>query len=224
MYTPLIDMDPSDPDTMMTAMYEVQRLIVQCGQTFTIFTADQQLYRVMVNVLWVHPELFPNFFPRLRGMHMSMNFVGCIGVLMANSGLEEVLKAAFGGEARMLTGKNFPQNVRALRMLCEKLLRDILQDADTSDELLQLLERRAIQNRTTKLWLDCLSQQVLIMMLFVRAEREAGWVLLLHAVALMMPYFLLQGMSTMQDMACIICGPWKVFQKKFDPDLETVNM
>ena len=43
MYTPLIDMVLSDPDTMMTAMYEAQRLAVKCGQTFTIFTADQQL-------------------------------------------------------------------------------------------------------------------------------------------------------------------------------------
>ena len=92
---------------MMTAMYEAQRLTVKCGQTFTIFTASQQLYSVMVNVLWVHPELFPNFFPRLGGMHMLMSFVGCIGVLMANTGLEEVLKAAFGGVARMLTGKTF---------------------------------------------------------------------------------------------------------------------
>ena len=49
MYTPFIDMVPSDPDTIMTAMYEAQRLTVKCGQTFTIFTADQQLYRVMVS-------------------------------------------------------------------------------------------------------------------------------------------------------------------------------
>ena len=56
MYTPLIDMVPQDPDTMMTAMYEAQRLTVKCGQTFTIFTADHY-YRVIVNVLWVHPKV-----------------------------------------------------------------------------------------------------------------------------------------------------------------------
>ena len=123
---------------------------------------------------------------------MLMSFVGCIGVLMANTGLAEVLKAAFGRVARMLTGKNFPQNVRALRMLCEELLRDILQDADTFDDLLQLLERRAVQSRTTKLWLDRLINPVLIM-LFVCAEREEEWVLHLHAVALMMPYFFAAG-------------------------------
>ena len=62
MYTPLIDMVPSDPDTMITEMYEAQWLTVKCGQTFTIFMADQHLYRVLVKVLWVHPELFPNSF------------------------------------------------------------------------------------------------------------------------------------------------------------------
>lgn len=193
MYTPLIDMVPSHPDTMMTAMSEAQRFTVQCGQTFTVFTADQQLYRVMINVIWVHPQLFPNFVPRLGGMHMLMSFVGCVGVLMANSGLEEVLKAAFGGVARMLTGKNFPQNVRGLRMVCEEVLRNIIQGVDSYEDMMLLLEGRAAQSRTTKLWVDCLIKPVLIMMLFVRAEREAEWSLHLYAVAAMMPYFFSAG-------------------------------
>ena len=43
MYTPLIDVVPSDPDTMMTAMCEAQRLTVKCGQTYTIFTAESAI-------------------------------------------------------------------------------------------------------------------------------------------------------------------------------------
>ena len=39
-----------------------------------------------------------------------MSYVGAVGVLMAGSGLEELMKAAFGGVTKMLTGKNFPQN------------------------------------------------------------------------------------------------------------------
>ena len=89
-------MVPADPDTMITAMCEAHRQTVKCGQEYTVFTADQQLYRVMVNVSWVYPELFLNFIPRLGGMHMLMSFVGCVGTLMANSGLEDVLKCAFG--------------------------------------------------------------------------------------------------------------------------------
>ena len=84
-----------------------------------VCTADQQLYRVMVNVTWVYPELFLNFIPRLGGMHMLMSFVGCVKTLMVNSGLEDVLESTFGGISCMLTGKFFPRNARVFRMLCE---------------------------------------------------------------------------------------------------------
>ena len=98
---PLIDMVPHDPDTIMTAMVEVQRPTKQSGQTITVFANDQQLYRVAVNVVWVYPTLFSEFIPRLGGMHMLM--------LMANSGLEDIMKEAFAGVPRMLTGNKFPQ-------------------------------------------------------------------------------------------------------------------
>ena len=35
--------------------------------------------------------------PRLGGMHWLMSFVGCIGVLMENSGLVPWLECAFAG-------------------------------------------------------------------------------------------------------------------------------
>ena len=55
-YTPLIDMKPSDPDTMLTAMIEAERLTQQVGQEIVVFTSDQQLYRVAVNI---YPGLNP---------------------------------------------------------------------------------------------------------------------------------------------------------------------
>ena len=106
--TPLIDMVPSEPDTIMTAMNEAQKLTLSTGQAFTLFTNDQQLYRVAVHVLWVYPEKFPNFIPRLGGMHTLMSFVGAVGTLMCNSGLEEILQSAFGGVPKMLPGKKVP--------------------------------------------------------------------------------------------------------------------
>ena len=107
MYTPLIDMKPSDPTTMMKSMVEAQRITQQTGQQHTIFTSDQQLYKVLVDIKWVYPETFID---------------GCIGNLMSNSGLEVILK--------MLTGKNYPMNVRALRFVVEELLRDVLTKFD----------------------------------------------------------------------------------------------
>ncbi|KAL7395277.1 hypothetical protein ABVT39_013630 [Epinephelus coioides] len=48
LYLPLIDMKPSDPDMMMTAMTRVQELTSKTGQDFSVLTCDQQLYWVAV--------------------------------------------------------------------------------------------------------------------------------------------------------------------------------
>lgn len=118
-HLPLVDMAPADPTTMYTAMMEAQRLTNATGQVYTIFTNDQQLYRIAVNITWVYNDLFINFIPRLGGMHTLMSFVGAVGTLMANTGLEAIMNVTFGGVAKMLTGKKYPQNVRALRMVVE---------------------------------------------------------------------------------------------------------
>lgn len=64
-YTPLIDMKPSDPDTMLTAMLEAERLVKSVEQHIVVFTCDQQLYKVAVNITWAYPERFNNFILRL---------------------------------------------------------------------------------------------------------------------------------------------------------------
>ena len=47
---------------------------------------------------------------------------------MADTGLSDIMSSVFGGVSKMLTGKKFPQNVRALRMVAEEALRGIIQD------------------------------------------------------------------------------------------------
>ena len=186
-------MDPADPDTMLPAMEEGQRMTNECGQRVTVFKNDQQLYRVAVNITWVYPERFSQLIPRLGGMHNLMSFVGCVGKLMADSGLEEVMKAAFGGVAHMLVGEKFPQNVRALRLVTEEDLRPTIGQLNTPDELMNCLEEKATQNSTAKLWFENLVKPVFIMMIFVRAEREGDWPLHLWAVREMLPYFFAAG-------------------------------
>ena len=68
---PLTNRKPADPTTMLSAMVEGQRLTSAMGQDFTVFTADQQLYKIMVDIIWVYPSLFKDFEPRLGGMHVS---------------------------------------------------------------------------------------------------------------------------------------------------------
>jgi hypothetical protein len=103
-YLPLIDMNPAHPNSMLTAMTEAQRLTKICGQTITIFTNGTD-----------SRELYQG----LGGMHMLMSFIGSVGVLMADSGLEDILRSCFGGVAHICCQGKFPQNFRALRLLTE---------------------------------------------------------------------------------------------------------
>ena len=136
---------------MLTAMIEAQRLTNERGQAYTIFTNDQQLYRIVVNISWVYSELLLNFIPRLGGMPALMSFVGAVGTLMIDTGLEPIMSVAFGEVSKMLTGKKIPQNIRALRMVVQELLR---YEFHSYPQLMTKLEDLASHSRTTKLWVE----------------------------------------------------------------------
>jgi hypothetical protein len=59
-YRPLLNMKPSDPSTVKTAMVEAQLLSSNCGQQFVVITADQQIYKVIIDNIWATPEVFSN--------------------------------------------------------------------------------------------------------------------------------------------------------------------
>lgn len=194
-YKPLIDMSPAHPDTMMTALVQAQIITKEAGQEITVFTCDQQLYRVALHVIWAYPEKFQNVVLRLGGMHLLMSFVGSVGTLMANSGLEEIMENVFGGVKKMLSGKKFPQNVRALRLVVEELLRSVFESVTIKnyDHLISILDTLSLKSKTSKLWVDCLIKPVLLMMMYVRAEREGEWALHIEVVKQIMPYFFAAG-------------------------------
>ena len=132
LYKPLIDKKPADPSTVLIAMHSVEMTCTESGQEFTVFTCDQQLYRITLDIIWNEPERWKNFYPRLGGMHMLMNFIGSIGKLMDGSGLDKLMAKAFGGVDVMLQGKKYPMNLRALRFVVLELLHDILIEANSN--------------------------------------------------------------------------------------------
>jgi hypothetical protein len=146
-------------------------------------------------MVWWQPDIWNNFYPVLGGMHMLMSFIGCIGNLMANTGLSEMMKSAFGGVDKMLLGKNFLNNIRAIRMCVEEIIRPIIlsHTVNSFDDLIEHLETFASKNRTSRLWLDGLIWPVFIALKFVRAAREADWPLYIHTVYMMLPYFAAAG-------------------------------
>ena len=112
---------------------------------------------------------------------------------MQNTGLDDVMKSVFGGVPKMLSGKNFPNNFRALRLVVEELLRPILEKVECVPDLYDVLDNLAVKSKTSKLWIDGLIKPVFLMMRFVRAEREGDWPLHLSAVSEMNPYFFAAG-------------------------------
>ena len=194
-YFPLIDMPPSEYTTIFSAMVKAQNICKDLNHPYVVMTLDQQLYRVAVHLKWQYPELLANVYLRLGGMHLLMSYCGCIGTLLTNSGIVEILESSFAGVQKMLNGKKYPQNVRALRMLTEELLRTIIQDQNfqTMKDLIDKLDYLSTQSRTTKMWVDCLIKPVLIIMRYIRAERESDWCLHLASVDEMLPLFFAAG-------------------------------
>ena len=71
----------------MSDMLKARAVTETTGQEYVVFTADQQLCRVAVQVMWENQVLFGNIYLRLGGMHLLMSYVGCIGSLMAGRGV-----------------------------------------------------------------------------------------------------------------------------------------
>ena len=139
-FLPLIDKTPSDPSTILTVMHEAERIILQGGQEFTVFTLDQQLDKVALDVIWSDALRWSHIIPRLGGMHWLMSFVGCVGVLMENSSLLPWLLSAFASVPKMMTCKKFPMNMRALRFAVMELLKGSIDDVYSSEDLEKRME------------------------------------------------------------------------------------
>ena len=157
---------------MMPAMVKAKQISEAANQRFKILTIDKQVYRVALHVLWENEAKFHNFYRRLGGMHLLMSYCGCIGTLMADIGIAEILSVAFGGVLKMLSGKKFPQNVRALRMLVEELLRPLFgkNSFHNMDDMLQEVDAISVESKTSQRWVDSLIKPIFAILKYIRTE------------------------------------------------------
>ena len=109
-----IDHTPSEPSTMLTGMVDVEKVTNAASQKITVFTADQQLYSVVLDIMWADCDRWVFFVPQLGGMHWLMSFIGRVGALMASSGLKEILSREFAGSDKMIQGKKIPYELKRI--------------------------------------------------------------------------------------------------------------
>ena len=191
-YKPLINKTPSDPSTILTAMCNIEATLHQAGQQVAVFTCDQQLFRATFDIMWDDPARWKHFYPRIGGMHWLMSFVGSFGKLMKNSGLDMLMKTAFAGIEKMLIGKKFPMNIRALQVVATELLRTLINE-DTTQNMATILQDISNKSRLAEHWIRNLIRPVLLIMMYVRAEWEGEFGLHLYACKEMIPYFFVAG-------------------------------
>ena len=88
---------------------------------------------------------------------------------MKNSGLDMLMKTAFAGIEKMLIGKKFPMNIRALQVVATELLRTLINE-DTTQNMATILQDISNKSRLAEHWIRKLIRPVLLLMMYVRAE------------------------------------------------------
>ena len=119
----MIDMHPSD----LTCIYSTLKFVCTQAKLLgvtPILTFGQPLW--WTAILIVSSDL-REIVLRLGGLYMEMSFLGCIGHLMAGSGLTELLEVIYANNAvdTMLTGKAIARAVRG-HMLVDAALNAML--------------------------------------------------------------------------------------------------
>ena len=190
-YHPLINSKPAHHDTVNTALQQAIQITQDSNQNYVVMTADLQIYKIIVSILFHQPDLLTYIVALLGRMHMLMDFIAALGTLAKACGLYEILRSTFGSVEKMLEGKKYPQNVRAIRLLAEELLRPILlkhPDITTMEELEAVLDELSAKSKTSKVWIDLTIKPAFIVILYIRADHKGNFALHLYAASLMLVY------------------------------------
>ena len=73
-------------------------------------------------------------------MYWLMTYAGSVGKPMKNSELDKLMKTAFSGFDKMLFGKKLPMNIRALQDVVIELLRTLIGQETTQNNMTTILQ------------------------------------------------------------------------------------
>ena len=115
LFLPMIDLDPTDMTCVYSTLLFVSKQAKRYGFT-PILTFDQPLRWKALNIIQNERSGsdLKSIVLRLGGFHIQMSFLGCIGHLMAGSGLQELLELVYAKNAviHMLSGKAVSRAIR----------------------------------------------------------------------------------------------------------------
>ena len=151
-------------------MTYIEKQLKELGMKEQRLVLDMQLYKLAMQVKWSDKDRWMHFHPEPGGMHALQSFIGCLGTLMAGSGIVELCSPTFKGNPNMMNGKSWPKSVRFFRMISSIIIQSIIQPEhlypDKINEARIDVEnalQQAEKSRTGKLWVDCVTVQIGIM-------------------------------------------------------------
>ena len=119
LYRPLINRMPSDTATVLTAISK------DAGQNILVFKCDKQISRTEIIIIQANAA---NVYPRIGAIYWLMRLTRCVGKLMANDNLEKFMASGLFQENKILIGRKFLMNVRALSLGVLELLRGLVDE------------------------------------------------------------------------------------------------
>lgn len=115
-YGPMYPQTPTDPDVVKTSLDYFVSLNLKLGQSKTVITCDQAIYDIIKGLVKNDTVRYKDVVLRLGGFHIVQNFLGSIGFLMRESGIEDLLVAAEvcgrGTANKVMAGKDYYKMVR----------------------------------------------------------------------------------------------------------------
>lgn len=132
---PFITSPPTDYDTIYTAL---KCAADQCLTQTCFVTFDLPLYIKARDIIASSQDNsnIKNIIVRLGGFHMLMSYLGCIGHVMAGSGLRDLLCNIFAPNSveHILSGHAYARAVRAHLLVHTTISQMILNDMDINDD------------------------------------------------------------------------------------------
>lgn len=133
---PFINSPPTNYNTIYTALQLAADECIKNDQKTLIVTFDQPLYWKCREIVEISPmgSQLSSCVVRLGGFHLLMSYLGCIGYLMAGSGLKELLSTIYApaSVSKMLEGHAYSRAIRAHLLIQTALARIILDEVDIS--------------------------------------------------------------------------------------------
>ncbi len=133
---PFINQDPTNPNTIYSAMCFVQRLSEKYNLGMCPVTFDQPLYIKAAEIVQASPDI-TRICVRLRGFHLLMSYMGSIGFIMGGSGLDALWETVYAPNTviHMMTGHAYARALRAHLLSSAAMITVMLQAPGCLDGL-----------------------------------------------------------------------------------------